>query len=113
MASVRAEFVARGPGVSKYNPTVTVHGRMYHEMEALLPPTGMKPRFAAVYIHDTEQAALLRKYFYSVPHEKLVGKLASMLNENYNLVRTFISLRDLIQRDCIPEEVQIVIHAHE
>ena len=28
MASVRAEFVSRGPGISKYNPITTVHGRM-------------------------------------------------------------------------------------
>ena len=34
MASVRAQFVSRGPGTSKYNPTVTVHGRMYHEIGA-------------------------------------------------------------------------------
>ncbi len=86
---------------------------MYYEMGALLLPTGEKSRLPAVYIHDIEQAALHRKYFYYVPHGKLLGKLASMLHENNNLVRTFISLRDLIQRDCIPEEVQLVIHAHE
>ena len=33
MASVSAYFVSRGPGVSIYNPTVTVHGRMYHEID--------------------------------------------------------------------------------
>ena len=32
MASVRVQFVERVPGLSKYNATVTVHGRMYHEI---------------------------------------------------------------------------------
>ena len=113
MASVRAEFVARGLGVSKYNPTITVHGRMYHEMGALIPPTGKKPRFAAVYIHDTEQATQNRKHFYGVLREDLLGRLASMLHVSNNLVRTFVSLRDLIQAGCIPEDVKLVIHAHE
>ena len=30
MASVRAEFSGRSPGISKYNPIVTVRGRIYH-----------------------------------------------------------------------------------
>ena len=44
MASVRAEFVSRGPGFSKYNPTITVHGRTYHEIGALQPANGIIPR---------------------------------------------------------------------
>ncbi len=64
MESVRAGFVARFPRVSKYNPAITVHGRMYYEMGALMPPTGKEPRFAAVYIHDTEHAVLNRKHFF-------------------------------------------------
>ncbi len=72
MASVRDEFVAQGPGVSNYNPTITVHGRMYHEMGALIPPTGKKPIFAAVYIHDTEHAVRNRKHCYGVFREELL-----------------------------------------
>ena len=63
MAPVRAEFVGLCPGISKYNPTVTVNGSMYHEMGALLPPMGKKPRFAAVYIHDTDNPAQHQKHF--------------------------------------------------
>ena len=44
MASVRADFVLRGPCVSKYDPTVTIHGRMCHEIDALEPGNGMTPR---------------------------------------------------------------------
>ena len=35
MARVLAEFLARGPDVSKYDPNVTGHGKMYHEIETL------------------------------------------------------------------------------
>ena len=63
MASVQAEFFARGTGQSKFNPTVTVYGRMYHAIGALRPPTGVMPRFASVYIYDTDHAASNRKHF--------------------------------------------------
>ncbi len=48
MASYRANFVSRGIGSSSYSPTVSVHGCMYHEIGALLPRNGVKPRFASV-----------------------------------------------------------------
>ncbi len=66
MASVRAEFVSRGSGVSKYNPTVTVHsvhGRMYHEMGALETVHGTVLRYASVYIRDAEHAVSNRNHF--------------------------------------------------
>ena len=113
MASVRAEFVGRGPGISKYNPTITVHGRMYHEMGALIPPTRKKPRFAAVYIHDTDNAVQHRKHFYGILREDLLSRLATILHENNSLVHTFISLMDLMNANRIPQDVPLVIHAHE
>ena len=113
MASVRADFVRRGPGISKYNPTITVHGRMYHEIGALLPATGMVPRYASVYIHDTERAASNRKHFFSMLREDLLSRLALMLERKNSLVKSFRSLRDLIQNNGIPEDAQLVIHAHE
>lgn len=113
MGSVCAQFVSRGPGPSKFFPTITVHGRMHHEIGALIPPAGKKPRFAAVYIHDTEHAAANRKHFYSDLREDLLSRLAQMLQSCNNLVKTFVSLRDLIESGSIPEEAQLVIHAHE
>ena len=113
MASVRADFVARGLGTSNYTRTVTIHGRMYHEIGALIPPTGKKPRFAAAYIHDIEQAAMHRKHFYGLFREDLLARLAYMLHETNNLLRTFVTLKDLMDRNKIPEDVKLVIHAHE
>ena len=63
MAPVRAQFVSRVPGPSKYNPTVTIHGRMYHEIGSFEHATGMLPQFASVYIHDAEHTTLNRKHF--------------------------------------------------
>ena len=113
MASVRAQFVARGPGPSKYNPTVRVHGRMYHVIGAFEPATGMLPRFPSVIIHDTKHAPSNRKHFYSCLRESLLNRLALMLEKNNNLVKSFVSLRNIIQRSGLPDDVKLVIHAYE
>ena len=36
-----------------------------------------------------------------------------MLEQNNNLVKLFLSLRDLMQKNGIPDDVKLVIHAHE
>ena len=60
---VRTEFISRVPRVSKYNPIITNHGRMYHKIGALQPADGVFPRYASVYIHDTEHSTLNRMHF--------------------------------------------------
>jgi len=112
MASVRADFVSRGAGESAYNPTITVHGRMYHEMGTLSPPSGLKPRFASVYIHDTEHATRNRKHFYGQLRESILSRIAVVLRETNELVKSFMSLCGLIMERKIPESVQLVVHAH-
>ena len=54
MVSVRAQFVTLGPRVTKYNPIIMVHGKMYHKIGALQP---------AVYIHDTKHATSNKMHF--------------------------------------------------
>lgn len=113
MASVRANFVTRRPGLSKFNTTITVHGRMYHEMDALIPPSGKNPRFSALWIHDTEHAAHNWKHFYAIPRENFLLRLASMLQGKSKLVGTFPSPRDLLKTNRMLEDVPAVIYAHE
>ena len=91
MALVRAEFVSRGPGFSKYNPTITVYGRIYDEIEAFQPGSVIITRYASVHINDTEHATSSRKHFYCVLRESLLSHLAFML------VNSSISFRNLIQ----------------
>ncbi len=65
--SEKDEFVARGSGQLKSNPTITVNRRLYLTIGTRRPPSGGLPRFAFVYINDTAQAALNQKHFYGVP----------------------------------------------
>ena len=113
MTSVKTDFVTIGAGQSRFNPTITVHGRIYHAIGALRPPSGGTPRFESVYIHDTDEAASNRKYFYGKILADLLRRLSTMLEQSNNLVKSFISLRQLIESKNIPEDVKLVIHAHE
>ncbi len=76
---------------------------MYHEIGA---------RFASVYIHDTEHAAINRVHFYGQLRESLLQKISAMLEKSNVLVKSFVSLRDLMMKGMIPGSVQFVIHAH-
>ncbi len=96
MTSVKADFVTIGAGQSRFNPTITVHGRIYHAIGALRLPSGGTPRFESVYIHGTDEAASNRKCFYGKIVEDLLRRLSTMLEQSNNLVKSFISLRQLI-----------------
>ena len=100
--SVQAEFVARVAGQSKFNPAVTFHGRMYHAIGFLRPPNGVIPRFASVYIHDTDYANSNRKQFYKELREGLLRRLSDMLHQSSKVEKSFTSLRDLIESKKVP-----------
>ena len=80
---------------------------------ALQPANGIIPRYASVCINDTGHATSNRKHFYNGLRESLLSQLAVMLEENNNLVKSFISLRNLIQSNGLPDDLKLVIHAHE
>ncbi len=86
---------------------------MYNEIGALEPTDSMLPRYASVYIHDIEHAVTNRKHFYRSLRENLSSHLARMLEQSNKLVKSFLSLRDLIRNNGIPDDVKLVIHAHE
>ena len=113
MGSVRANFVSRGPGPSAYNPTLTIQGRMYHQIGAMSSLPGQAPQFASLYFHDTDYATMNRKDVHRTLDEELLRELAQMLEERNNLVKSFVALRDLIASKRIPEELELVLHAHE
>ena len=75
---------------------MTVNGRMYREISALEPANGIMPLFASIYVHDTEHGTSNRKHFFGGLREILLFELAAMLAENSNLVKSFISLRNII-----------------
>ena len=82
-------------------------------MGALILPVGKKPRFAAVYTHDTDESIKNRKHFYGLLRKDLLRRLGHMLHKSNKLVWTFLSLRDLVHWNRIPQDVKIEIHAQE
>ncbi len=89
-------LISRKADESVYNPKITVHGRVYHEIGALKPPLGLKPRFAFIYIHDIEHTTKKRKHFYGQLRESILSRIAAVLEESNELVKSFVSLRDLM-----------------
>ena len=77
------------------------------------PLPGQAPQFASLYFHDTEYATVTRKDGHLSLDEGLLRELAQMLEERNNLVKSFVTLRDLIASKRIPEELELVLHAHE
>ena len=66
-----------------------------------------------MYIHDTEHETFNREQFYSSLGESLLHRLAVILEEDNKSVKSFISLRNTIQRNGLPDDVKLVIHAHD
>ena len=73
----------------------------------------MLPRFALLYIYGTEQATSNRKHFYSSLRQSLLNRLALTLEEKNNLAKLSISLRNIIQCNGLPDDLKLVIYAHE
>ena len=71
------------------------------------------PRFASVYIHDTDHAPLNRKKFKGKlsgrPFMSFFGHAAS----EQQVDKSFTSLRDLIESKKVPDDVNLVIFAHD
>ena len=77
------------------------------------PLSGKDPQFASLYFHDTEFATLNRKQMHRSLDDTLLKGIAQML-ETYNcLVKSFVSLRDLIASGKVPPNVDLILHAHE
>lgn len=54
MEAFGSNWVSRGPGRSSFNPTITLHGQIYHYLSALSPPLSLTPTHLSVHILDTE-----------------------------------------------------------
>ncbi|CDF40520.1 ATP dependant DNA helicase [Chondrus crispus] len=104
MASVVAKWVARGPGASNFNPTMTMQGRIYHYMGPLLPSTCRDPAFLSVYIHDTDYAeqSQIRAGRVRELDEGILTQLTAMLHHVNPYVQTFQSLREWASNDNSP-----------
>ena len=108
MSSVVAKWEFRGPGPSRWNPTITAHGRIYHYIGALNPPEGLNPAYIATDIHDTDYSGEAVRWTLD---GELLQTLASTLTEVNSYVQTFKSLRDWANEEGAqqPSEFELVL----
>ncbi|KAL3651503.1 hypothetical protein CASFOL_004505 [Castilleja foliolosa] len=83
-----------------------LHGQNYHLIGSLLPEDGTTPKFAQMYIYDTENEISHRKNSVrgssgvnNLCEDVIVG-LKDMLDNNNKLVKTFRMAKDTIQKSC-------------
>ncbi|KAL5190681.1 ATP-dependent DNA helicase PIF1 [Glycine soja] len=86
---------SRGP------PTIRIQGQPCHKIGSMLPMSGKEPKFAQLYIFDTENEVQNRINAISSPHnhiqEHIISQLSEMLDE-YNVhAKTFRMARDRLQ----------------
>ncbi|GER25339.1 AT hook motif-containing protein [Striga asiatica] len=85
-------------------PVFTLHGQNYHLIGSLLPSEGATPKFAQLYIYDTDNElsnrmnAVRSSDGISDLHEEIVARLTTMLDEHNQLVKSFRMARERIQQ---------------
>lgn len=65
IASVTANWIEKGPGVSRYNLTITIQEGINCSTGVSIPPEGLCPMYPFVYIHDmdfAEQSRICAQY---------------------------------------------------
>ncbi|KAL3618962.1 hypothetical protein CASFOL_037190 [Castilleja foliolosa] len=83
-----------------------LHGQNYHLIDSLLPENGTTPKFAQMYIYDTENEVSHRKNSVRGSSgvnnlcEDIIVGLKHMLDDNNKLVKTFRMAKDKIQKSC-------------
>jgi len=93
-ASLGADVDERfqGHGVSNFR----VHGQMYHRIGSLLPEDGQQPKFAQLYIYDTEYENNNRHNFMKDMNNDILQHLQNMLDECNPYIKNFRQARDII-----------------
>lgn len=91
MSCVRANWVSRGPDSSSFNPTIAVHGCIYHFFEATVPPFSLRPSFVPVNNQDTDCVTQDDLGVAHMPnlYAGLFAQLALMICECNHIVQLF------------------------
>ncbi|OIT31337.1 hypothetical protein A4A49_61084, partial [Nicotiana attenuata] len=85
--------------------TFRLFGQNYHQIGSLLPPDGSTPKFAQLYIYDTENEvdnriqAIHRGKSNNQLHAEIVNDLKQVLDEHNVLAKSFRMVRDRFQVD--------------
>lgn len=91
--------------------TFKLHGQNYHLIGSIHPVDGQNPKFAQLYVYDTENEVQNRKN--AVPgsdgtDQEIVNGLLMMLNEHNSLVHGFRMARDRFNNNQ-PEEMTLTL----
>ncbi|XP_073152320.1 uncharacterized protein [Henckelia pumila] len=86
-------------------PVFKLHGQNYHLIGSLLPCEGVSPKFAQLYIYDTENeisnriSAVRQNSDTNNLHLQIVSDLKVMLDENNVLVKSFRMTRERMMEE--------------
>ncbi len=103
-ANVNDEF--QGRGVSNFS----IHGQIYHLIGPLLPEEGQIPRFAQLYIYDTEHEIRNRLSLMQNLDATILQNLQNILNMVNPYIHVFRQARDIFQTS-ETSNVSMVIHS--
>lgn len=96
MGSVTASFVTRGYGYSMFISTITLYGRIYHYINAILTCPNTRTSFLSVYICDTDfisQRETRTESMFKL-RANLLQHVAGMIQDVSLYVQSFMSLRE-------------------
>nr|XP_016495443.1 PREDICTED: uncharacterized protein LOC107814527 [Nicotiana tabacum] len=85
--------------------TFRLYGQNYHQIGSLLPPEGSSPKFAQLYIYDTENevenriSPISRGEMNNQLHAEIGNELKQMLDDKNILAKSFRMVRDQFQTD--------------
>ena len=92
---------------------MTVQGRVYHYLGALIPPERIKLSYASVYVHDIdeiERATIRGNNVWQQLNQNILVDLGAAILQNNTYAQTFHSLQEWARRDR-PNDYRMIIHA--
>ncbi|XP_057760313.1 uncharacterized protein LOC130980674 [Arachis stenosperma] len=90
----------RGP------PQFIISGQNYHRIGSLLPVAGEKPKFAQLYVYDTQHDNMHRQRIFGQTSEidkELITELLQMIDTHNVIAQSFRRVRELYE--CHPSEI--------
>ncbi|XP_057720223.1 uncharacterized protein LOC130934697 [Arachis stenosperma] len=90
----------RGP------PQFIISGQNYHRIGSLLPNAGEKPKFAQLYIYDTQHEIMHRQRIFGQTSEidkELITELLQMIDTHNVIAQSFRKVKEFYQ--CHPSEI--------
>ncbi|XP_057747773.1 uncharacterized protein LOC130966969 [Arachis stenosperma] len=95
-------------------PQFIITGQNYHRIGSLLPDPGQKPKFAQLYIYDTQHEIMHRQRIFRQTSEidkELITELLQMIDTHNVIAQSFRRVREFYQ--CHPSEIfSLKLYSH-